>query len=165
MMLRPAVIIKVGDGNLTCYVDIEAPDLDAVVSETEELCKQLLDLTLQQLVDTDGERVEVQIRYELLGLEKSFKQNLTFEEFESRKKAPEPERPKLNLESLQNDIEYGLNMIRSGMAMSEVAKYPGVMAELGWFYHVLQKHFGLAIPNEFSTAVAQIDSGSQGSSV
>lgn len=129
--------------NFTCV--FEVPDFESAMSELKQLvkdvCKWMADdyaLTIQSSHDFD-----IYVIGEIFG-QKVYARETVNNAYIEKLKNQTPNKPKLNEESLKNDIDYGINMLRSTLSDKEWITNPNVV----WQYYILQKHFGIPVPKE-----------------
>ena len=130
--------------------NIDAPDFESALHELHKLVKDVCYQVARYEVLTsssDFQRaIEVEGKCFGIGLTDRIKLTKEFED-EIKQANKTPDKPILNEESLKNDIEYGINMIRS---VVDVKKDVAMFGVINWYYHILLKHFGLLIPTEIT---------------
>jgi hypothetical protein len=133
------------------FISIDAPDFDGAISDMKNMCKQISEAHLQKLAETEytpdfgSQRISITVFGKIAGFETRQSAHLDKELYEKlREQRLQPDKPKLNEESLKNDIEYGINMLRSTLNDKEWITNPPVV----WQYYILQKHFGIPVPKE-----------------
>jgi len=129
-------------------IEVDAPSFDGLLSDLEHMCKEILAAHIQRLVDDNVELLplHVDVGYSVMSLQKAFTKTIKKAEFDTLKKSSIPDKPPTNLASLQNDIQYGIDMIRSVTA--DLKKNVQMIGVVQWQWHILNKHFGLVIPQE-----------------
>jgi hypothetical protein len=133
-------------------ISIEAPSFDGALVDLENICKEILAAHVQQFIDDDVKLfpLHCKVEYSLMAISKVFEQIINEELFDKLKSAKEDNRPKLNEESLKNDIEYGINLLRSVYSGPDNKAWitnPPIV----WQYYIMQKHFGIPVPEELRT--------------
>jgi hypothetical protein len=133
------------------YVDMEAPDLDIALAELEQLCKQLMAAKLQFSVDSmiRFSPLKIFIKSNILTVERYHEFILTEDMYDKLKKEKQilPER-KLDADSLLNDVEYAITMIRSEVPLENMPKNRLALGLIYWLYHIREKHFGVVFPSD-----------------
>jgi len=146
-------LVKLYDmGSFILNITIDVPDFDSALVELQNNCKQVLAAHLQQEVDTNRGDKEpltsnITVTGIIAGLRYYFTYALTDERYEELRAKKQPDKPKLNEESLQHDIEYGITMLRSASSPTGDKAWitnPVIV----WHYFILQKHFGIPVPEE-----------------
>jgi hypothetical protein len=133
-------------------ISIEAPSFDGALVDLENICKEILAAHVQQFIDDDVKLfpLHCKVEYSLMAISKVFEQVIDEELFNKLKSAKEDNKPKLDEESLKNDIEYGITMLRSASSPNGEKAWitnPVIV----WQYYILQKHFGIPVPEELRT--------------
>ena len=154
----PNITVNVNNKSILSYdIQIEAPSFDGLLSDLEHICKELLAAHIQQFVDYSDTEFPVfcTIIYDVLSIRKRFEHTMDRKEFENLKSLSSAEKMNLKLDvaSLQNDIQYGIDMIRS---IADITKDVAMLGVVNWQYHILNKHFGLAIPQSIINLVDKL---------
>lgn len=132
-------------------IDIEAPSFDGVLMDLNNICKEILAAHIQTFVDDDVRLfpLHCKVEYSLMAIGNTLEKTIDEKLFNDLKTINEklPDKPKLDEESLKNDIEYGINMLRSVYSGPDNKAWitnPPIV----WQYYILQKHFGIPVPKE-----------------
>lgn len=130
-------------------VQFDAPSFDGLLADLNQMCKEILAGNIQNLVDIGEKKLPMKIivGYEAMGILKIFDHVITKEELDKLKSLKESDMPPLDTASLQNDIQYGINMLRSESSHDGEKSWitnPSIV----WQYFILQKHFGIPVPKE-----------------
>jgi hypothetical protein len=143
------------------YVDIDAPDFDGAIFDMKKLCKQIADAHLQRLAETNyhpdfgTQRISITVSGKIAGFEERQYAHLDeklYNQLKAERTSAEKMNQKTDLASLQNDIEYGINMIES--VTPDLAKNIQMIGVVNWQWHILNKHFGLVIPQAIQDLAA-----------
>lgn len=129
-------------------IEVDAPSFDGLLSDLRDICMEISAAHVQYFIDNNIELLplHIDVGYSIMSLQKSITHTIKKKEFDTlRKSALQPDKPELNPESLQNDIMYGANMIES---FPELANNIQMIGALNWQWHILNKHFGLFIPQK-----------------
>jgi len=146
-------LVKLYDmGSFILNITIDVPDFDSALVELQNNCKQVLAAHLQQEVDTirgdkEARTSHIIVTGVISGLRYHFTYELTDELYRELRAKKDIPKPKLDEESLKHDIDYGITMLRSASSPSGDKAWitnPTIV----WQYYILQKHFGIPVPEE-----------------
>lgn len=142
-------------------IEVDAPSFDGLLSDLRDICKEIVAAHVQRFIDDNVEELplHVDVGYSIMSLTKSITHTIKKNEFDTlRKSTLEPDKPQLNSASLQNDIMYGANILES---IPEVSTNIQLIGALNWQWHILNKHFGLHIPQKIQDLATNFGKDSQ----
>ncbi len=131
------------------YMKIDAPDFDGALYDMKAICRQIADAKIRDIARADfipefgSQHIVVTVFGKILGQSYICSSSLNAEIYEKLHKDIKEDKPEVNIESLKNDIIYGISMLRSSTG-SNWFNNPEVV----WQYHILNKHFGDELPKE-----------------
>ena len=139
-------------------IKIEAPDVEGMIWDLGKASQQIMNNLGKALVFGNSDFLITEDKYPLrlevagscFGFKSIYSLNINKDYVDNLKSNIKPE-PKLNKDSLLNDIQIGVTMLRSEFTSHKLTDQ--MVACIGWQYHILEKHFGLEMPEDFKKEV------------